>query len=72
MTRKMVGGHNPAKSTNSARIRREANEKDWENFYIAAEESEEDDVARRLMPRVVSKEMRKGNSRKALKLLGLA
>jgi len=77
-------------TTNSEAERREKEDKDWENFYIADEDSEDDAYDRMVMGRSGAKimgtmgiggragkflgapERKKGNSRKALKWLGLA
>lgn len=87
------GGHkytasiaSTARTTNSERVRREDAriEKDWENFYIGDEDSEDDDYDRMVMGRVMAKivpEVRKTftegkspkrSTKKALKWLGLA
>ena len=77
-------------TTNSEAERREKEDKDWENFYIADEDSEDDAYDRMVMGRAGARlmgtmgigekagkalgasEMKNGNSRKALKWLGLA
>lgn len=56
----------------TAEARERQSERDWANFYMGDSE-EEDEIDRILMPRVPRRmEKRKGNSRKALKWLGLA
>lgn len=73
------------RTTNSERVRREEAriEKDWENFYIGDEDSEDDDYDRMVMGRALAKivpEVRmtvegkqpKRSTKKALKWLGLA
>jgi hypothetical protein len=74
------------RTTNSERVRREDTriEKEWENFYIGEEDSEDDDYDRMVMGRsmarivpevkVVTSEgkMPKRSTKKALKWLGLA
>lgn len=74
------------RTTNSERVRREDAriEKDWENFYIGDEDSEDDDYDRMVMGRAgarivpeVRKVMPDGkepkrSTKKALKWLGLA
>jgi hypothetical protein len=74
-----------ARTTNSERGRREDAriEKEWENFYIGDEDSEDDDYDRMVMGRSMAKivpevrktspeKAQKRNTKKALKWLGLA
>lgn len=52
-------------------MREHQSEQDWANFYFG-ESEEEDELDRILMPKVPRRmERRKGNSRKALRFLGL-
>lgn len=57
--------------TGSERERRV--DKEWENFYLGPDGESDDEYERRLMPKVpIRTERKKGNSKKALKWLGLA
>lgn len=70
-----VNGRAPSvttvKTTNSEKERRD--DKAWENFYLGPDGESDDEFERMFMPRLPKKtEKKKGNSRKALKWLGLA